>query len=872
MEQSTFPNYMEVKQKIPDSVWYLCRVISLSMILAIIYLLFTYPKTGLFIFWGLCVPILPLLFFLAPGLWRNICPLATMNQLPREFGFTRGKAASKFIKEYGFLFAILVGFTIIPARHLLFNQDAKALAVLLILALCSPFILGMIYKGKSGWCSTMCPVMPFQRVYGQTPFFKVRNHHCRPCVGCTENCYDFNPAISYVMEMNSKKKHHRRFRHLFIGALPGFIYAFYAHARYTHVSVWSQYVFFIEFIAISVLLFQFLIAVLKSNEAKTAMIFASVAINLYYFFTIPIVISDFSQRFLLTIPGNMHWYLQAPILALTVVWVVRTYHLQDKIITTLLSTEPQRSHLNTAVKQQSTATAAKMRITIADSNRVLLAERGEKLLDVLERSGIDIESGCRSGACGADPVCLLKGSEGLQIESSEKRTINRSGFSDKTRMACCVLVEQDMTISMTTADNMKAPSSDETESMKPDEIKSIVVIGSGIAANTFLDTVKSSEKSAHYSIICLSDENYEFYNRMAIAKLFYNNKGTKEIQLPISKIRKQDELYLNVRVTKADMETKTIETSMKKSFKYDYLVLATGSIPFKPPIKGINSEKVFVVNQADDVMTARRLIHQHDYKRAVVWGGGVLGIETACALAKAGIHVNLYERFSHVMQRNLDKEAADMLAQQLMNQSVSVSTGRTIESLNTTDDEVTVTLDNNETITTDIVFVCLGFRPQTQLANETKLNVNKGVLVDSNMRTNLDDVYAIGACAESSDGSIPVLWQNAAWSGEVAAKHLLGLPVGEHVSPHEFLVAKIPGVHLVSVGQLEADADSDTVIQHVDAQALRYKKIILRDNVIVGYILMGHNMLETRVRQWYQQQVNVEPYLDVLQNESLSVS
>ena len=321
-------------------------------------------------------------------------------------------------------------------------------------------------------------------------------------------------------------------------------------------------------------------------------------------------------------------------------------------------------------------------------------------------------------------------------------------------------------------------------------------------------------------------------------------------------------------LSKINMETKTIETSMKKTFEYDYLIFATGSVPFKPAIEGINSEKVFVVNQADDVMSARRLIHQYDYKCAVVWGGGVLGIETACALAKAGIHVNVYERSSHIMQKNLDKAAADMLTQQLMHQSVSVSTGRTIVSLNTTDNEVTVTLDNKETVTADIVFVCLGFRPQIQLASQTELILNKGVLVDSNMRTNMDNVYAIGACAESSDGSIPVLWQNAAWSGEVAANHLLGLPVGEYVSPHEFLVAKIPGVHLVSVGELEIDADTDTVIQHIDVQALRYKKIILRNYIIVGYILMGHNMLETRVRQWYQHRVNVEPYLDELQGES----
>ena len=99
-----FPNYMDVKPKVPHQVWILLRVISTLSLFTLLIILINSPHTGLFIFWGLCVPVLPLVFFVAPGLWRNICPLASSSQLPRELGFTKSLPAAKWIKNYGYFF------------------------------------------------------------------------------------------------------------------------------------------------------------------------------------------------------------------------------------------------------------------------------------------------------------------------------------------------------------------------------------------------------------------------------------------------------------------------------------------------------------------------------------------------------------------------------------------------------------------------------------------------------------------------------------------------------------------------------------------------------------------------------------------------
>ena len=100
-----FPNYMDVKPKVPHQIWIMLRIISTLSLLTLIIILMISAHTGLFIFWGLCVPMLPLVFFVAPGLWRNVCPLASTSQLPRELGFTKSLPAAKWIKHYGYFFS-----------------------------------------------------------------------------------------------------------------------------------------------------------------------------------------------------------------------------------------------------------------------------------------------------------------------------------------------------------------------------------------------------------------------------------------------------------------------------------------------------------------------------------------------------------------------------------------------------------------------------------------------------------------------------------------------------------------------------------------------------------------------------------------------
>ncbi len=101
---------------------------------------------------------------------------------------------------------MLLLFCLVLARKWLFNDSAMATALLILGALCAAFLGGLLFKGKSGWCSSFCPLLPIQRLYGQTQFIPLANTHCQPCVGCTKNCYDFNPSVAYLADQYDDDK------------------------------------------------------------------------------------------------------------------------------------------------------------------------------------------------------------------------------------------------------------------------------------------------------------------------------------------------------------------------------------------------------------------------------------------------------------------------------------------------------------------------------------------------------------------------------------------------------------------------------------------------------------------------------------------
>ena len=298
-----FPNFTQIRDPVPQRVWRAARVASVLATLGVCALLVAEPDTGLDLWWELLVPLLPLVWFVAPGLWRNVCPLAATNQVPRVLGFTRGRTAPQWFRTYAPLAGIAIFLAAVFARPTVFEDDGPATAALIGGALIAAFAGGYVLKGKSGWCSSLCPMLPVQRMYGQTPFANVPNSHCRPCLGCTKNCFDFNPNVAFLADVHDGDRQWSTTRKLFTAAFPGLVIAFFTEQD---VAVMALAV------GASAGSFLALEALLPASVPKLAAVYGAVALNLFYWWAAPG-------------PDWIAWPLRAAVLALTVVWLRRTF-------------------------------------------------------------------------------------------------------------------------------------------------------------------------------------------------------------------------------------------------------------------------------------------------------------------------------------------------------------------------------------------------------------------------------------------------------------------------------------------------------------------------------------------------------------------
>src|SRR3984893_6053128 len=317
------PSYTDLPAKVPLRVWQVIRAGTVLAYLAVVVTLFVRPGGGLFIFFRIIVPLWSALFFVAPGVWRNICPLAASNQIPRVAGFSRAGAAPGWWARGGCLIAAALFFGIAGARIAGLDRNGPAMGVVLAVIIASAFTGGVLLKGKSGWCSSVCPLLPLQRAYGQTPFVTSPNSHCRPCVGCTKNCYDFKPRAAWQADMADPDPKWSAPRMLFTAALPGFILGFFTLHNRTAASAPGKYALLVLFVLVSIGLFYAIQAVSPLSPAMLTVGFAAVAINLYYWFSGPILTDSLAQITGLH-AGWLRWPITVAIAALTLLWVART--------------------------------------------------------------------------------------------------------------------------------------------------------------------------------------------------------------------------------------------------------------------------------------------------------------------------------------------------------------------------------------------------------------------------------------------------------------------------------------------------------------------------------------------------------------------
>src|SRR5215469_10295420 len=365
----------------------------------------------------------------------------------------------------------------------------------------------------------------------------------------------------------------------------------------------------------------------------------------------------------------------------------------------------------------------------------------------------------------------------------------------------------------------------------------LVVIGNGMAAIRTIEALLS-RAPARYDITVIGAEPHPNYNRIALSSVLAGEKTVDEIV--INPRAWYDERNITLLTghpaTAIDLASKSVSVSDRSIHRYDKLLLGTGSKPLAPPIPGLGLPGVRAFRDIADVDAMIAASQTH--RRAVVIGGGLLGLEAAWGLKRRGMSVAVVHLMSTLMERQLDAAAGGLLQRDLDTRGIAFFTDGQTEEILGTDRVEGVRLADGREIPADLVVLAIGIRPNIDLAQAAGLDVNRGLLVGDDMRTSDTSIYAVGECIEHNGqvfGLVAPIWEQA----KVCGARLAGDDVAVYEPPPVFTSLKITGVDVFSAGALAAADEADEEITLHDARRGVYKKVILRDDRIVGSVLYG---------------------------------
>ncbi len=362
----------------------------------------------------------------------------------------------------------------------------------------------------------------------------------------------------------------------------------------------------------------------------------------------------------------------------------------------------------------------------------------------------------------------------------------------------------------------------------------LAIIGSGMGAIRLVDALR--KRGDRRSILVVGDERALPYNRILLSPLLGGEIDWQQLVTHPAEwyAEQQVELRLGQPVMSVERDTHTLVLADGHRLGYHQLVFATGSRAARPPIPGIDLRGVSGFRDVADVSRLQQAASRGG--RAVVLGGGLLGLEAAVALATRGMQTTLVHRAPLLMNRQLDATAAGYLQRAIEARGVRVVTGVAPQAIEGDFSPRAVRLANGERIATDLVVTATGIEPVTALACGAGLAVNRGIVVDDRLRSSDADIFAIGECCELNGetvGLVAPIWQQV----EVLAAVLCGEDCRFEAQPYVTML-KVSGIDVHVMGDLEA-GDGKRAITYQDRALGIYKKLVLRDRNVVGALLYG---------------------------------
>ncbi|MFH1794940.1 MAG: nitrite reductase large subunit NirB [Pseudomonadota bacterium] len=372
----------------------------------------------------------------------------------------------------------------------------------------------------------------------------------------------------------------------------------------------------------------------------------------------------------------------------------------------------------------------------------------------------------------------------------------------------------------------------------------LVIVGNGMAPGRMLEHL-FEEAPGRYGVTIFNAEPRVNYDRIMLSPVLSGEKRFEEIVIHGDGwyVENGVTLYKGHKIVAIDRDAKTVTSDHGVTESYDKLVIATGSVPFIIPVPGKDLPGVITYRDLDDVNAMLLAAQSRD--RAVVIGGGLLGLEAAAGLKERGMDVTVLHVMPTLMERQLDPAAGYLLQKAVEARGIKVMTKANTKAIVGNGKVEGVELADGTVIPATLVVMAVGIRPNVSLAREAGLEVNRGIVTDDRMETSDPDILSVGECAEVGGnvyGLVAPLYEMA----RVAAANLAKSADKRFVHSDTPTKLKVTGIDLYSLGDF-ADGDDREEIILRDASAGVYKRVVLKENRIIGTVLFG----ETGDGAWF---------------------
>ncbi|MDL4842246.1 nitrite reductase large subunit NirB [Aquibacillus rhizosphaerae] len=397
----------------------------------------------------------------------------------------------------------------------------------------------------------------------------------------------------------------------------------------------------------------------------------------------------------------------------------------------------------------------------------------------------------------------------------------------------------------------------------------LILIGNGMAGIRAIEEILKL-KPNDFDITVFGSEPYPNYNRIQLSKVLQGDTDVSDITLNEWQWYEDNNirLYPGETVMKIDKQKQIVYTDKDREEAYDQLIIATGSNPFMLPLPGADKEGVTAFR---DIKDCEKMIdYSKKHKRAAVIGGGLLGLEAARGLLNLGMDVDVIHLSDFLMERQLDRAAGELLQKELEAQGMNFLLEKQTAEITGKKHVTGLKFNDGGKIAADLVVMAVGIKPNIALAKENGIEVNRGIVVNDFMETDVPNIYAVGECAEHRQmvyGLVAPLYEQ----GQALAKRICGVDAEQGYQGSVLSTQlKVSGVDVFSTGKINEDKSSKA-IKVFDEWRGTYKKLIVDEGKLAGAVLFGDTKDGNRLLSFIKKGANVEEYLDAGQSEESGV-